>query len=131
MRKDSREVALKILYSINLDCEWDSQEEIYDYNKLNEQDKQFCSSLVDTVIKNQEELLQELSQISNNYSVERMFSIDKIVLLLAMAELKFFDDIPPLVTIKEAMEIVKKYSSEDSVTFVNGILGAYKTKLEK
>ena len=45
--------------------------------------------------------------------------------------LKFFDDIPPLVTIKEAMDIVKKYSSEDSVTFVNGILGAYKTKLEK
>ena len=42
MRKDSREVALKILYSLGFDCEWDSKEEIYEYTNLNEQDKVFC-----------------------------------------------------------------------------------------
>ena len=130
MRKDAREVALKIIYSMGFDTQWDSQEEIYDYNKLNEQDKEFCSSLVDSYIMHQEELVQDLSFLSTNYSVERMFLVDKIVLLLAMVEMKYFTDIPLLVTIKEAMDISKKYSSEDSVVFINGILGAYKSKLE-
>ena len=130
MRKDAREVALKIIYSMGFDTQWDSQEEIYDYNKLNEQDKEFCSSLVDSYIMHQEELVQDLSSLSTNYSVERMFLVDKIVLLLAMVEMKYFTDIPLLVTIKEAMDISKKYSSEDSVVFINGILGAYKSKLE-
>lgn len=130
MRKDAREVALKIIYSMGFDTQWDSQEEIYDYNKLNEQDKEFCSSLVDSYIMHQEELVKDLSFLSTNYSVERMFLVDKIVLLLAMVEMKYFTDIPLLVTIKEAMDISKKYSSEDSVVFINGILGAYKSKLE-
>ena len=130
MRKDAREVALKVIYSMGFDAQWDSQEEIYDYNKLNAQDKEFCSSLVDSYILHQEELLADLSSLSTNYSLERMFLVDKIVLLLAMVEMKYFADIPLLVTIKEAMDISKKYSSEDSVVFINGILGAYKSKLE-
>ena len=131
MRKDSREVALRVLYSQDYSAENDCTEEIFSFNELSEQDKEFCQQLIDAVKQNKEALLQELSEISKNYTVERMFEVDKHVLLLAMAEMKYFPDIPVLVTIKEAMELSKKYSSEDSVIFINGILAAYKNNVEK
>lgn len=131
MRKDSREVALKMLYSQDYICENDFNEDIFSFCELNEQDKQFCEQLVNAVKDNKEQLMQELSELSQNYSLDRMFEVDKHVLLLAMAEMKYFDDIPTLVTIKEAMELSKKYSSEDSVTFINGILAVYKNNVEK
>lgn len=131
MRKDSREVALKILYSASFSQELDPQEEIFGYSCLKEQDKNFCDQLLCEYKNNYSLLIEQLGNLSTNYSVERMFEVDKIVLLLAMTELKCFLDIPPLVTIKEAMELAKKYSSEDSVVFINGILGAYKTFLER
>lgn len=131
MRKDSREVALKILYSSSFAPDLDPQEEIFGYLSLKEQDKDFCDQLLSEYKNNYDLLIEQLGNLSTNYSVERMFEVDKIVLLLAMTELKCFLDIPPLVTIKEAMELAKKYSSEDSVVFINGILGAYKTFLER
>ncbi len=131
MRKDSREKALKILYSLGYDSDIDLKDDIYEFENQNEQDKDFCNKLIQTFLSNKELLLQELSEISKNYSSERMFIVDKTVILLAMCEMRFFSDIPHLVSIKEAMDLAKKYSHEDSVTFVNGILGAYKTKLEK
>ncbi len=131
MRKDSREVALRVLYSQDYSAESDYNEEIFSYNELSEQDREFCQQLIKAVNDNKETLLQELSDISKNYTIERMFEIDKHVLLLAMAEMKYFSDIPVLVTIKEAMELSKKYSSEDSVTFINGILAVYKNIVEK
>ena len=131
MRKDAREVALRVLYSKDYFGDNDYNDEIFSFNNLNEQDKEFCQLLIDTANNNKENLMQELSEISQNYSLDRMFEVDKHVLLLAMAEMKYFDDIPLLVTIKEAMELSKKYSSEDSVTFINGILAVYKDNLEK
>ena len=131
MRKDSREEALKFLYSYGFDCEVDISDEIFDFSKLNNQDKDFCNNLIQTYLQNKEQLSKDLAEISDNYRIERMFAIDKTVILLAMCEMKYFSDIPYLVSIKEAMELVKKYSHEDSITFVNGILGAYKTNLEK
>ncbi len=131
MRKESREVALRVLYSNAYVAENDINEEIFSYSGLNEQDKAFCDQLLKAVIDNKQNLLEELSGISKNYSIDRMFETDKLILLLAMAEMKYFDDIPLLVTIKEAMELSKKFSSEDSVTFINGILAVYKNNLEK
>ena len=131
MRKQSREVALKVLYSNSYISDSDITEEIYDYAQLSQQDKDFCNQLIKAVNDNIEDLLAELSTISQNYSTERMFEIDRAVLLLAMAEMKYFNDIPFVVTIKEAMDLSKKYSSEDSVVFVNGILAVYKNNLEK
>ena len=131
MRKDSREVALRVLYSNSFIDQTDPAEEIFSYTQLNEQDKAFCDSLIKAVNENKQTLLEELSEISKNYTIDRMFETDKLILLLAMAEMKFFDDIPPLVTIKEAMDLSKKYSSEDSVTFINGILAGYKNNMEK
>ena len=131
MRKDSREVALRVLYSQDYSAENDYNEDIFLYKDLSEQDKDFCQQLIKAVIQNKETLLQELSELSKNYTLERMFEVDKHVLLLAMAEMKYFSDIPFLVTIKEAIDLSKKYSSEDSVTFINGILAVYKNNLEK
>ncbi len=131
MRKDSREVALRVLYSNSYLSEIDLTEDIFSYKELNEQDRDFCNQLIKAVNDNKQFLLEELSKISQNYSIDRMFETDKLVLLLAMAEMKYFDDIPLIVTIKEAMELSKKYSSEDSVTFINGILAVYKNNLEK
>ena len=130
MRKDSRECALKILYSSSFG-EYDFQDEIYETGKLSAQDKEFCEKIVKLVELHYDELCDELSALSDKFSLDRLFAVDKTLLLMAMAEIKYIDDVPPVVSIKECMELAKKYSSEDSVTFVNGILASVKKRAEE
>ena len=66
---------------------------------------------------------------AENWEIQRIALLDKLILLMAICELYFMDDIPPKVTISEAIEIAKRYSTEESSSFVNGILDAvYKAK---
>ncbi len=73
------------------------------------------------------ELIERFSQ---NWELGRIAHIDRITLKIAIAELLSFPEIPPKVTINEAIEIVKKYSTEKSGTFVNGILDAVLAELK-
>jgi N utilization substance protein B len=68
-----------------------------------------------------------------NWDMDRVALLDKLVLVMGICEIYFLDDVPPKVTISEAIEIAKKFSTEESSSFVNGILDAvYKdAKAEK
>ena len=59
-----------------------------------------------------------------NWELQRIAVIDKVILRLALAEILYFSDIPPEVSINEAIELAKKYSTEKSSKFINGILDA-------
>jgi transcription antitermination protein NusB len=74
------------------------------------------------------ELIEKFSQ---NWELGRIAHIDRIVLMLAVAELIAFSEIPPKVTVNEAIEIVKKYSTPKSGTFVNGILDSILSELTR
>ena len=55
----------------------------------------------------------------------RIYAVDKALLLVSLAEIKYFDDIPPVVSVSEATALAKKYSTEKSTDFVNGVLGGF------
>ena len=64
------------------------------------------------------------------YKFERLYSTDKCALTIAVCEIKYFEDIPNVVSIDEALSLVRKYSTEESLSFVNGILASLKKSLE-
>ena len=131
MRRDCRETAFKIIFAELFGEKSEVQDELYGYEKLNKDDKEYTDKLIKQVKDNYEYLTQEIEKLSLNFRFDRIFAVDKAILILAMAEMKFIEDVPSVVSIKEAIELVKKYSQEDNVVFVNGILAKFKQDLEK
>ena len=124
-RTKAREDALKILYSI--DIRKDDAEECAKLFWENEKDaeqevKEFCNFLVNGVVKNMDRINSVISKAATNWQIQRMATVDRNILRLATFELLFVDEIPPKVSINEAIEIAKKYGDKDSGKFVNGVL---------
>ena len=132
MRRDAREAAYKILYAehFNDNTSEDFRKEIFAEQKLSENDIAFAEKLLDTIAENGEEIDSIISSYSKGYKIERLYVTDKCALTLAVAELKYFDDIPPVVSIDEALYLVRKYSADESLNFVNGVLAALKKDME-
>jgi len=82
----------------------------------------FADSLVKGVLKNREAVDAHITKHSQNWDLHRMSVVDRNVLRLAIYEMFFCEEIPPVVSINEAVDIAKKYSTEESGKFVNGIL---------
>jgi N utilization substance protein B len=82
----------------------------------------FAQELIRTVIEHQEEIDSIIKKKVANWEFNRIAVIDRILLEMGICELLYFEDIPPKVTINEAIEIAKRYSTEKSGQFVNGVL---------
>jgi transcription antitermination factor NusB len=89
----------------------------------------FAEPLILGVLQNQKAIDDEIQKYAHNWDVRRMATVDRNVLRLAVYEMRFRDDIPPVVSINEAVEIAKKFSTQDSGKFVNGILDRIKADL--
>lgn len=126
MRKRTlaRECALKILYRIEIskDSMESSIEDFWVREKGSEEVKDFANSLVKGTQENLSRINEVISQHAENWEIKRMAVIDKNVLRLGTFELLYMDEIPPKVSINEAIELAKKYGDVDSGKFVNGIL---------
>lgn len=83
---------------------------------------EFARRLVDAVLANTEKLDAVISQNASNWKIQRVAIIDKNILRIAICEILYFDDIPPKVSIDEAIEIAKDFSTEKSSKFINGVL---------
>lgn len=86
--------------------------------------RSFATTLFLRMLDTQTEAEQLVETYTKNWELSRIALIDRIVLRMAIAEMMHFQDIPPKVTINEAIEVAKKYSTERSGQFVNGILDA-------
>jgi N utilization substance protein B len=93
-------------------------------------DKEFCKTLVEKTLNNLAIIDKNIMQVLKNWPYDRVSVIDKIILRLGTSEILYFNDIPPQVSINEAIEISKKYGSSDSSKFINGILDAIKKNHE-
>lgn len=134
-RTQAREIALQILYQIDvtndspqeaLDNFWQANQEIKD-NSI----KNFTILLVQGVTDNLNQINQEISEYAQNWQLKRMAVVERNILRLAGFELLFCKDIPPKVTINEAIELTKKFSGVEASKFVNGILDKIKEKKKK
>jgi N utilization substance protein B len=89
----------------------------------------FSETLIRGVLEHRAELDQLIVKYARNWDLHRMAVVDRNVLRLAIFEMLHRDDIPPIVSINEAVDIAKKFSTEDSGKFVNGILDKVKADL--
>ena len=91
--------------------------------------RQFSDRLIRGVVEHREELDKRIVQFAANWDLKRMAVVDRNVLRLAIYEMYYREDIPPIVSINEAVDIAKKFSTGDSGKFVNGILDRIKGEL--
>lgn len=88
-----------------------------------DQVKDFAVKIVKAFLDNKDEVDAKIKEHSKEWDVQRLIKIDRDILRIAVVEILFFDDVPKGVSIDEAVELAKKYSSEESSRFINGILG--------
>ena len=128
-RRLEREIALKILYALEFNPTT-IEEQIDLYNKnFKENVSEFAVDIIRNATENSEELDELIKTQLHNWDFERVSIIDKLLLRMALTELKYFVDVPAEVTLNEVIEISKTYSTERSGKFINGILDAILKKI--
>jgi len=129
-RTQARELALQLMYQLDLRGP-EVLDEIEAYLGQNTGDTEvldFAKDLLFGCWERRAVIDQKIEEVAKNWQISRMAAIDRNILRLATYELLFRDDIPPLVTINEAIDIAKKYSTKNSGPFVNGILDNIRLK---
>ena len=132
-RKKARELALKCLYAY----ESTGQEvdevcnSLIKTSDLNEESVLYADRLFRRVVETLKELDTSIERFSQNWRIERIAMVDKNILRLAICALVSFPDVPAKVAINEGVELAKKYSSQESSRYVNGLLDAVNKHLEK
>jgi transcription antitermination factor NusB len=130
-RRKARELAVQVLF--HLEFSSDVPGEAFDLICQNfdsrETVRHFSRELALGVCEKREVLDKLIRRSSKNWRLERMPYIDKCILRLAVYEILFMKDIPPKVSIDEAVEMGKKFGSEDSGSFINGVLDDIYSKL--
>ena len=131
MRKDAREVVFKILYS-ELYSDFDEVlfNDLCREFSLTEEEVAFALDLLKKVDDNKAELDGVISDLSHNYRLDRVYPTDRCALYIGLAEMTYSDGVPNIVAIDEALSLCRKYSTKESLSFVNGIFAKYKTNLE-
>jgi len=130
-RRRGRELCLKILY------QWDSQRGdieaqmkfFWKHNPTPEDVQSFASKLVMGSYKHLKKIDSILEKFSEHWTLERISAIDRNILRSAIYELLYENEIPSNVTINEAIDVGKKFGSEDSGAFINGILDKIAEKI--
>ena len=123
-RRTARELALKFLYQTEFNSNSPDSElnSFCDRANVSEEVQNFTQALIKSILFHKKEVDELLEKISANWAPDRMAVIDKNILRLGICELLFDPTTPPKVVINEAVEIAKKFGTEESPDFINGIL---------
>lgn len=128
-RTDVRKYTFKLLYLSEFyqGEELQNQYDIYfaEQEDIKEKDIAEIKARAKSVLDKTEQIDAALNDASVNWSVDRMNKVDKAILRLAYYEIEFDGEVPGKVAVNEAVELAKKYSSDNSPAFVNGILSKY------
>ena len=124
-RRDAREIAFLMIFEKEFHDEPMAQliETAKESRslKLNE----YVSHLLELIEENADLLDQKIMDHLSNWKISRLPKVTLALLRLAVCELDFFEDIPIKVTINEAIELAKKYATEEDAAYINGVLGSY------
>ncbi|MGI9554006.1 MAG: transcription antitermination factor NusB [Thermodesulfobacteriota bacterium] len=141
-RRLSREFALKFLYQLDVVCDKSDENQIDFNTEINnflstqedirdEDTKKFMITLATGVYENMEGIDRIITKYSDNWKISRMSKIDRNILRLAVYEMRNLSNIPHPVTINEAVDIAKKYGTNESGSFINGIIDRVRIAFEK
>jgi len=124
LRREGREHAVQALYAVELSPA-PPREAIalfWETERFKSTARNFAGELLAGILEHRQEIDAQIAAKSPNWSLARMAKIDLAIIRLAAYELLFRADIPKNVTLNEAIEIAKKFGTEESPSFVNGIL---------
>ena len=122
-RRAARQCVLKALFAYQFSKN-DTIDQLMSENPELKGNNDFIQSLFDIVLENGKLTENIIESHLENWEIDRVALIDKILLKMGICEIYFIDDIPPKVTISEMVEIAKIYSTDESPVFINGILDA-------
>ena len=142
-RRLAREFAIQFLYSTDFNRNENTDEMLEDFyeikkeqgkdgqqDSMKEADMKFAEEIIKGTIGKLQEIDQFIQNNTTGWTKERIAKVDLAILRLALYEILFRDDIPDSVSINEAIELAKKYSTDESGSFVNGVLGKIKREAD-
>ena len=132
-RREAREAAFAFLYQLNFRQEPVSEQKaLYlEVHPLDEEDLPYFNEITEGVFEKKDELDAEYSKYLKDWKQSRLPKVDVMLLRIAVYEMLHVSDIPVSVSINEAVVLAKKYSSEESKSYINAILGKVGSTLEK
>lgn len=134
-RRKARERVIQALYACELSGE-DREKILSDIlarENLDTRVKKFIRDLFEKCIQNRDWCEKQIDAHLKNWDMDRIALMDRLILVMAISEIFFVEEVPPKVSISEAIEVAREYSTEESSSFVNGILDAVyrNSKVEK
>jgi len=125
-RRQARECAIQFLYQFDLSGGEFGESLAAFWHALPDEcsadAKKFAEELIRGTVGKRTEIDEKIRKYTEHWELQRIAAVDRNILRLAMYEMLFRDDIPPVVSINEAVDIAKKFSTQESGSFVNGIL---------
>jgi N utilization substance protein B len=128
-RREGREAAVQFLFQSDLnkiDALPEALEEFWKLREATGRTREFAGDLIRGVLGHQEAIDDRIKKVTANYELHRIAAVDRNILRMAIYEMLYTSEVPPVVCINEAIEIAKRFGSEDSGRFVNGILDRLK-----
>ena len=134
-RREGREVTLQLLYHWDLNAQQPLTETDFDlfwaFRPAVPGVRTFATNLLNGIVSKQVTIDEKISRYTANYELRRISAVDRNILRMAVYEMLYADDVPPIVAINEAIDIAKKYGTEESGKFVNGVLDRVKLDLNR
>lgn len=126
-RRELREQVFKILFGVEFHDVSELPEQIAVYGETEEAwdvaDGEYISGKCTNIVEHLAEIDAAVNEVAEGWKTSRMGKVDLTLIRLAVYEMKYEEDVPVGVAINEAVELAKKYGTDDSPSFVNGILG--------
>lgn len=132
-RREGREAAVQFLFERDLN-QTDRAEMLEEFWKIRPappKTQEFSNALIEGVCEHQVEIDERISRYAANYDLHRIAATDRNILRVAIYEMLFSNDVPPVVSINEAIEIARRFGAEESWRFVNGILDRVRGELSR
>jgi N utilization substance protein B len=126
-RKKTREALMQLIYQMDLNKNFSKEEVInfLDNFDLNENETDYLKESAYGVIDNLDNINELIEKYTQGWTLDRLPKVDLSILRIAFYEILYRDDIPVEVSINEAIEIAKKYSTPDAFKYINGVLGSF------
>lgn len=130
-RREGREAAVQYLFQRDLNEGDKGVDQFWELRTATQNVRVFGQSLIDGVVANLEPIDERIKSATQNYELHRIAAVDRNILRVAVYEMLFCRETPPVVSINEAIEIAKRFGSEESSRFVNGVLDKIRHQLDR
>ena len=132
-RREGREAAVQYLYQLDIhgDPAADLRADFWKLREGSDKVRAFADALIKGVLDHFVELDERIRKYAQNFALERLTVVDRNILRLAIFEMFYNLEVPPVVAINEAIELAKRLGGQDSGKFVNGVLDKVKLELTR